>query len=144
MQMILPSSLAAACPDGIDVYYENVGGAVFKAVMPLLNTKARIPLCGLISQYNRTEQAQGPDLSDDLMLTFLSRRITLRGFIVFDDFGHVYPEFARDMTAWVKEGRIKYREQVVEGLETAPKAFNDLLLGNNFGKVVVKVGEHDL
>lgn len=136
--------LAAACPDGIDVYYENVGGAVFKAVMPLLNTKARIPLCGLISQYNRTEQAQGPDLSDDLMLTFLSRRITLRGFIVFDDFGHVYPEFARDMTAWVKEGRIKYREQVIEGLETAPKAFNDLLLGNNFGKVVVKVGEHDL
>nr|WP_321526335.1 NADP-dependent oxidoreductase [uncultured Cohaesibacter sp.] len=136
--------LAAACPDGIDVYFENVGGDVFKAVVPLLNSGARIPLCGVIAQYNSTELPEGPDMSGALMASFLKSRVTVRGFIVFQDFGHLYPEFAADMTRWIKEGRIKYREHLVEGLENAPAAFLDLLEGRNFGKMVIKVGEHDL
>nr|WP_319484142.1 NADP-dependent oxidoreductase [uncultured Cohaesibacter sp.] len=136
--------LAAACPDGIDVYFENVGGDVFKAVLPLLNSGARIPLCGVIAQYNSTELPEGPDMSGAMMASFLKSRVTVRGFIVFQDFGHLYPEFAADMTRWVKEGRIKYREHLVEGLENAPAAFLDLLEGRNFGKMVIKVGEYDL
>ncbi|WP_119306622.1 NADP-dependent oxidoreductase [Cohaesibacter haloalkalitolerans] len=136
--------LATACPDGIDVYFENVGGDVFKAVVPLLNSGARIPLCGVIAQYNSTELPEGPDMSGALMASFLKSRVTVRGFIVFQDFGHLYPEFAADMTRWIKEGRIKYREHLVEGLENAPAAFLDLLEGRNFGKMVIKVGEHDL
>nr|WP_321982172.1 NADP-dependent oxidoreductase [uncultured Cohaesibacter sp.] len=136
--------LAAACPDGIDVYFENVGGDVFKAVVPLLNTGARIPLCGVIAQYNSTSAPEGPDMSGALMAQFLTRRVTVRGFIVFQDFGHLYPEFAADMTRWVKEGKIKYREHLVDGLEKAPQAFLDLLEGRNFGKMVIKVGEHSL
>jgi NADPH-dependent curcumin reductase CurA len=136
--------LAAACPDGIDVYFENVGGDVFKAVVPLLNSGARIPLCGVIAQYNSTELPDGPDMSGALMASFLKSRVTVRGFIVFQDFGHLYPEFAADMTRWIKEGRIKYREHLVEGLENAPAAFLDLLEGRNFGKMVIKVGEHVL
>ncbi len=136
--------LAAACPDGIDVYFENVGGDVFKAVVPLLNSGARIPLCGVIAQYNSTELPEGPDMSGALMASFLKSRVTVRGFIVFQDFGHLYPEFAADMTRWIKEGRIKYREHLVEGLENAPAAFLDLLEGRNFGKMVIKVGEHEL
>ena len=136
--------LAAACPDGIDVYFENVGGDVFKAVVPLLNSGARIPLCGVIAQYNSNELPEGPDMSGALMASFLKSRVTVRGFIVFQDFGHLYPEFAADMTRWIKEGRIKYREHLVEGLENAPAAFLDLLEGRNFGKMVIKVGEHDL
>ena len=136
--------LAAACPDGIDVYFENVGGDVFKAVVPLLNSGARIPLCGVIAQYNSTSVPEGPDMSAALMATFLTRRVTVRGFIVFQDFGHLYPEFAADMTRWIKEGKIKYREHMVDGLEQAPTAFLDLLEGRNFGKMVIKVGEHEL
>ena len=137
------AQLSAACASGIDVYFENVGGAVFQAVLPLLNPNARIPLCGLIARYNDTKNAEGPDLSGALMTQFLVKKIKLQGFIVFDGFGHVYPEFARDMTAWIKEGKIKYKEHVVEGLENAPTAFNDLLEGRNFGKMVIKVGKHD-
>ena len=136
--------LAAACPDGIDVYFENVGGDVFKAVVPLLNTGARIPLCGVIAQYNSTSAPEGPDMSGALMAQFLTRRVTVRGFIVFQDFGHLYPDFAADMTRWIKEGKIKYREHLVDGLEKAPQAFLDLLEGRNFGKMVIKVGEHSL
>ena len=132
--------LAAACPDGIDIYFENVGGKVFDAVLPLLNTLARIPLCGLIAQYNLTSLPEGPDRLPLLMRTLLTKRINMRGFIIFDDYGHRYPEFARDMSAWLAEGRIKYREHRVEGLENAPQAFVDLLEGRNFGKLVIRVG----
>ena len=132
--------LAAACPDGIDIYFENVGGKVFDAVLPLLNTLARIPLCGLIAQYNLTALPDGPDRLPLLMRTMLTKRLTMRGFIIFDDYGHRYPEFARDMSAWLAEGRIKYREHRVEGLENAPQAFVDLLEGRNFGKLVIRVG----
>ncbi len=134
------AQLAAACPDGIDIYFENVGGKVFDAVLPLLNTLARIPVCGLIAQYNLTSLPEGPDRLPLLMRTILTKRISMRGFIIFDDYGHRYGEFARDMSTWLAEGRIKYREHQVEGLENAPKAFVDLLEGRNFGKLVIRVG----
>lgn len=132
--------LKAACPKGIDVYFENVGGAVFDAVLPLLNPNARVPLCGLISQYNATSLPEGPDRTGALMGAFLVKKIKVQGFIIFDDFPHHYPEFAKEMTGWIQSGQIKYREQLVEGLENAPEAFNGLLEGKNFGKLVVKTG----
>ncbi|MFT5732872.1 MAG: NADPH-dependent curcumin reductase CurA [Planctomycetota bacterium] len=136
-----PAALEAAVPDGIDIYFENVGGAVFDAVLPLLNPSARIPLCGLISQYNATSLPDGPDRMNYLMGQMLRRRITMRGFIVFDDFGHLYPEFARQMTTWVGEGKIVYREEVISGLEEAPAAFLGLLRGEAFGKRVVHLSD---
>ena len=132
-------ALEKAVPGGIDIYFENVGGAVFDAVMPLLNPSARIPVCGLVSQYNATSLPDGPDRLNLLLGTILRKRMTIRGFIVFDDFGHLYPEFAEQMGAWVKEGKIKYREEVIEGLEQAPRAFVGLLRGEAFGKRVIKL-----
>ena len=134
-----PRRLADACPDGIDVYFENVGGAVFDAVLPLLNTGARVPLCGLISQYNATRLPDGPDRMNWLMAQLLVRRIKMQGFIIFDDFGHLYPDFAREMAGWVEGGKIAYREEVIDGLENAPEAFIGLLRGENFGKRVIRV-----
>ncbi|MBU1194351.1 MAG: NADP-dependent oxidoreductase [Proteobacteria bacterium] len=133
--------LKAACPDGIDIYFESVGGKVFDAVLPLLNTKARIPLCGLISQYNLTRLPEGPDRSSALMSAFLVNRVKIQGFIVFDDYGPRYPEFAKQMSQWLAEGKIKYREHVVDGLENAPEAFIGLLEGKNFGKLVIRVND---
>lgn len=133
--------LAKACDKGIDVYFENVGGAVFDAVMPLLNTCARVPLCGLISQYNATELPAGPDRLSQLMGMLLVKRIKMQGFIVFDDYGHRYNEFIEQMTQWVMSGQIKYKEHRIAGLENAPEAFIGLLKGENFGKLVVQVGE---
>ena len=133
--------LAAACPNGIDIYFENVGGAVFDAVMPRLNPSARIPLCGLISQYNATALPEGPDRMNYLMGQLLRKRITMRGFIVFDDFGHLYPEFAKQMTGWVQDGKVKYREEMIEGLEQAPAAFVGLLRGEAFGKRVIHLAD---
>jgi hypothetical protein len=136
----LPQLLAAACPKGIDVYFENVGGAVFAAVLPLLNAHARVPLCGLIAQYNAPALPQGPDRLPLLMRTMLTRRIRMQGFIIFDDYGHRYGEFFPQMSAWLAEGRIKVREDVVEDLEHAPQAFMGLLEGRNFGKLIVRAG----
>ncbi|TFH89856.1 NADP-dependent oxidoreductase [Vibrio ouci] len=133
--------LASVCGNGIDVYFENVGGKVFDAVMPLLNTGARIPLCGLISQYNATSLPDGPDRMSMLMAQLLIKRIKMQGFIIFDDYGHRYGEFAQQMTQWVSEGKIHYREHLMEGLENAPEAFIGLLEGKNFGKLVVKTNE---
>lgn len=134
-----PEALRTAVPDGIDIYFENVGGAVFDAVMPLLNPSARIPVCGLISQYNATSLPDGPDRMNLLLGTILRNRMTVRGFIVFDDFGHLYPEFAKQMGDWVAQGKVQYREEVIEGLEQAPAAFVGLLKGEAFGKRVVKL-----
>lgn len=133
--------LAAACDKGIDVYFENVGGKVFDAVMPLLNTSARIPLCGLVSQYNATALPEGPDRMSMLMGQLLVKRIKMQGFIIFDDYAHRYGEFAKDMSQWLAEGRIQYKEQLVEGLENAPEAFIGLLEGKNFGKLVIKTND---
>lgn len=130
--------LAGACPDGIDIYFENVGGAVWDAVFPLLNDFARVPVCGIVSHYNDTELAAGPDRTAQLMGAVLRKRLTLRGFIVWD-FADQAKDFARDMGEWVKAGRIRYREDVVDGLENAPEAFIGLLGGRNLGKLLVKV-----
>jgi len=135
-----PKLLAAACPNGIDVYFENVGGAVFDAVWPLLNTFARIPLCGVISRYNATDLPPGPDRWPLVQSTLLWKRIRMQGFIITDYSARI-DEFRRDMTQWVKEGRVKSREDIVDGLENAPRAFLGLLEGKNFGKLVVKVGD---
>lgn len=132
--------LAAACPQGIDIYFENVGGAVFDAVLPLLNTSARIPLCGLVSGYNATELPDGPDRVPLLMATLLKKRVRVQGFIISQDYGHRIHEFQQEMGPWVKEGKIHYREQITDGLEKAPEAFIGLLAGENFGKVVIRVG----
>ncbi|MFC5473881.1 NADP-dependent oxidoreductase [Paraherbaspirillum soli] len=136
-----PQQLAAACAKGIDVYFENVGGAVFDAVLPLLNTGARVPVCGLIAHYNASSLPPGPDRLSLLMGTLLKKRIRMQGFIIFDDYGHRYPEFFKDMSAWIAAGKMKYREDIVDGLENAPQAFIGLLEGKNFGKLVVRVGE---
>lgn len=133
--------LAKTCTQGIDVYYENVGGKVFDAVLPLLNTAARVPLCGLISQYNATSLPEGPDRLSMLMGTLLTKRIRMQGFIIFDDYGHRYNEFATDMTQWLSEGKVKYREQLIDGLENAPQAFIGLLEGKNFGKLVIQINQ---
>ncbi len=140
----LRGRLAAAAPSGIDVYFESVGGAVFDAVLPLLNTRARIPLCGLVSQYNLTRLPDGPDRTGWLMGQMLRKRITVQGFIVFDDFAPRYPEFAAAMHGWIAEGKIVYREDVVGGLENAPEAFIGMLRGDNFGKRVIRVGDGDI
>jgi len=136
----LAQNLAKASPKGIDVYFENVGGKVLDAVIPLLNTNARVPVCGLVSQYNATGLPDGPDRMNWLMGQILSKRLTVRGFIIFDDFGHLYPDFAKEMGAWVQSGKIKYREDIIDGLEHAPEAFIGLLKGENFGKRVIRVG----
>jgi NADPH-dependent curcumin reductase CurA len=133
--------LANACPNGIDVYFENVGGKVFDAVLPLLNVKARIPVCGLIAHYNDTELPEGPDRLPLMMQTLLVRRIKAQGFIIFDDYGSHYEEFLADMTPWVAEGKVKYIEDIVDGLEHAPDTFIGLLEGKNFGKLAIRVGE---
>jgi hypothetical protein len=133
--------LKAACPDGVDVYFESVGGAVFAAVLPLLNTHARVPVCGLIAQYNATGPAEGPDRLPGLMRQVLTKRIKMQGFIIFDHYADRYSDFSRDMAGWLSEGRVQYREDVTEGLENAPEAFIGLLEGRNFGKVVVKVAD---
>ncbi|MBS9950680.1 NADP-dependent oxidoreductase [Vibrio alginolyticus] len=133
--------LRNACDKGIDVYFENVGGKVFEAVMPLLNTNARIPLCGLISQYNATELPEGTDHLPLLMGKLLTKRIKVQGFIIFDDYGHRYGEFAQDINQWLAEGKIQYREHLVQGLDNAPEAFIGLLEGKNFGKLVVQIND---
>lgn len=137
----LAQRLREKCPKGIDVYFENVGGKVFDAVLPLLNPRARVPVCGLVAQYNATGLPDGPDRLPLLLGMLLMRRIRMQGFIIFDDYGHRYGEFAKAMGQWYAEGKIRYREQLVEGLEQAPEALIGLLEGKNFGKVVVQVGE---
>jgi NADPH-dependent curcumin reductase CurA len=129
----LARQLEAASPAGIDVYFENVGGAVQQAVWPLLNDFARIPVCGLIAQYNAATPMPGPD-----MFSVLRKRLTVRGFIV-TDFAAREPDFQREASEWVRTGRLKYREDVVDGLENAPAAFLGLLQGRNFGKLLIKV-----
>ncbi len=135
----LSQILANACPKGIDVYFESVGGSVFDAVLPLLNTGARIPLCGLIANYNDTAPHPGPDRLGKLMQTLLSKRATVQGFIIFDDYAPRFAEFSTQMSAWLTEGKIKFQEDIREGLEHAPEAFIGLLDGQNFGKLVIRV-----
>ena len=131
-------ALKAACPDGIDVYFENVGGKVFETVSPLFNDFARIPVCGIISAYNATELPPGPNLTPLLMRDILVKRLTYRGFIVWD-FASQEKEALTELANWIKEGKLNYREDIVDGLENAPEAFIGLLEGKNFGKLVIRV-----
>jgi len=133
--------LKTHCPDGIDVYFENVGGKVLYAVLPLLNAFARIPVCGVVSWYNLTGLPDGPDFGPAIMGTILRMKVKVQGFIIFDSFPKsVYQEFVKAMTDWLETGKVVYKEQVVDGLENAPEALNDVLLGKSFGKMVIKVG----
>ena len=131
----LAGALAKACPSGVDVYFDNVGGEILKAVLALVNPHARVPLCGLVSQYNATELPPGPNWG-----VLLVNRVLVQGFIISDHLDRM-PDFLRDCSRWVREGKLKYREDVVVGLENAPTAFIGLLEGRNFGKLMVKVGE---
>jgi len=131
------AALKDACPKGIDVYFDNVGGDVLKTVLRQINLFGRIPLCGHVSQYNATELPAGPNLG-----VVVGNRVTIRGFIVSDHADRL-PDFRRDGTAWLKAGRLKYREDIAEGLENAPRAFIGMLRGQNVGKQLVKVGAAD-
>lgn len=136
----LAEALAAACPDGIDVYFENVGGAVFDAVLPLLNAFARIPVCGLISRYSHVGGFPGPDQLPRLMRAVLTSRLAIQGFIITDRWNR-FPDFLSDMSGWIASGELRYREDFVDGIENAPDAFMGLLKGRNFGKLIVRVSE---
>jgi NADPH-dependent curcumin reductase CurA len=131
----LDAALQAACPNGVDVYFDNVGGRITEAVSRHVNTFARFAICGLISQYNLTE----PELAPRNERFVLTSRVRIQGFIVFD-FAARYKEALAQLGAWVRDGKLKYREDVVEGLERAPAALIGLLQGRNFGKMLVRVG----
>src|ERR1700677_1418188 len=136
-----PEKLAAACPKGIDVYFENVGGAVWQAVLPLLNGFARVPVCGLIAQYSASGPAATPNLLPATMRAILTKSLTMRGFINYEFAADHYAEFLKTVAAGIADGRIRYREDITEGLENAPAAFMGMLQGKNFGKVLVHVGK---
>jgi NADPH-dependent curcumin reductase CurA len=133
------AELAAACPDGIDVYFENVGGAIWQAVLPLLNKFARVPVCGLIAQYNGPSGGDGTDRLPATMREILSKSLTVRGFINYEFAEQHYAEFLREVGAGIADGRIRYREDIVDGLEKVPEAFIGMLEGRNFGKLIVRV-----
>lgn len=134
------AQLRAACPDGIDVYFENVGGKVLYAVLPLLNPFARIPVCGVVSWYNLPGLPEGPDMGPVIMGTILRMKVKMQGFIIFDSFPKAtYAVFREEMAGWLAEGKMQYKEQVVDGLEKAPAALYDLLVGKSFGKMVVRL-----
>jgi len=127
--------LAAACPNGIDVYFELVGGKVWQAVLPLLNDHARIPICGLVAQYDKS--AASYELAPT-MREILSRSLNVRGFI-YREFADQRSEFIDNVSRWIDEGHIRFREDIIQGLENAPEAFIGMLSGRNFGKLIVAV-----
>lgn len=138
----LAVKLAAACPNGIDVYFESVGGAVLDAVIPLLNLHARVPVIGLIAHYNDGEfPLSGPDRLPALMATVLQKRIHMQGLVILDHYADRFDAFRRDMEEWLASDLVKPREDVAEGLEHAPDAFIGMLQGRNLGKLVVRVAE---
>jgi len=135
----LPQALARACPDGIDVYFESVGGPVWQAVLPLLNRYARVPACGLIALYNGVPRSKR-DMLPATMSAIVRRSLLVQGYINTEFVAEHYPDFLREIGALVASGRIRYREDIVEGLEAAPEAFIGMLSGRNFGKLLVHVG----
>jgi NADPH-dependent curcumin reductase len=134
------SALAMACPDGIDVYFENVGGEIWQAVLPLLNHFARVPVSGLVAHYDGPGKAGPTDLLPATMRQILNQRLLVQGLLNYDFAEEHYDDFLRDVSQWISEGRVKYREDIVEGLENAPLAFIGMLEGKNFGKLLIKVG----
>jgi len=134
----LRKALAAACPDGIDIYFENVGGKVFEAVLPLMNRFGRIPVCGMIANYNDTSPPEGPDRFPMFWSALLVKHLTATGFIISNHFDQ-FPAFAKEVVPMLASGEIAYLEDIAEGLENAPRAFMGLLEGKNMGKQIVKV-----
>lgn len=138
----LRKHMAAACPDGVDIYFENVGGMTLDAVVPLMNVHGRIPVCGMISWYNAGQLggavADGPNLLPRVWRTILVNRLSVQGFIITDHFNQ-FPQFIADVAPMIADGSIKYRESISEGLASAPQAFMNLLKGGNFGKQLVAV-----
>ncbi len=130
----LRAELAAACPDGIDVYFENVGGAVQAAAFELLNPFSRVVMCGMVSQYNEDEFPPGPNLG-----FVVGKRVRIQGLIVSDK-PERFPEWRALAAPWVADGSLRYREDIVDGLENAPGALTGILGGQNFGKLLVRVG----
>ena len=128
-------ALAELAPDGIDIYFDNVGGDHLEAAIGSLRTHGRVVACGSISRYNDAEPAAGPRN----MFMVVTKRIRIEGFIITDHYGR-FGEFAAEAAEWVRDGRLRYRETVVDGIENAPKAFLGLLRGENIGKMLVKVG----
>ncbi|MGE4322656.1 MAG: NADP-dependent oxidoreductase [Sphingobium sp.] len=126
-------ALAAACPTGIDGYFENVGGAVRDTLWPLMNDFGRVAICGLISQYSDAQAPGGPD-----WFPILTKRLSVRGFMLRDHPDR-YEAFVADMAQWVSTGQVKYREHIAHGLEDTPRAFIDMLSGRNFGKTLVRL-----
>ena len=131
--------LAAATPDGVDVYFENVGGRVAHEVTKRLNLYARVPVCGLVADYNAASAPEGPDRLPAYLRVILTKSLTVRGFIQGEFTRSHGPDFVRDMSGWVADGSVRYREDVVDGLENAPEAFRGLLAGRNFGKLLIRV-----
>ncbi|MGA3036754.1 MAG: NADP-dependent oxidoreductase [Vulcanimicrobiaceae bacterium] len=129
----LDEALKTHCPEGVDIYFDNTGGPILRAVMRQLRLHARIAIVGMIDQYNATSPPPGPNLRQ-----MLTMRATMQGFLVGDHQAHV-AAFERDVSAWLREGKIRYREDVVEGLESAPRALIGMLRGENFGKLIVRV-----
>jgi NADPH-dependent curcumin reductase CurA len=126
-------ALAEATPKGIDVYFENVGGPLLDAVLARCNAFGRIPVCGMIADYNATERYGVKNL-----ISVVGNRLKLQGFII-SDHREIWPEALPQLAQWVREGKIKYRETITQGLENAPKAFIGLFKGENFGKQLVKI-----
>jgi NADPH-dependent curcumin reductase len=129
-------SLQQHCPNGIDIYFENVGGEIFDVVLSLINLRARIALCGLISQYNAIEPVPGPHN----LINLVYQRAKLEGFLVLDYLDRA-PEALADLTEWYVQGKIQYRVDTIEGLENAPSAINKLFDGTNQGKLIIQVSE---
>lgn len=132
-QEVYPA-LAKACPDGIDAYFDNVGGTTTDAVFPLLSVHARMAICGQISQYNLEEPEQGPRLLWNLII----KRAKVQGLLV-TDFADRYDQALEQLFHWVQDGKLKYREQITEGIENAPQAFIGLFRGANIGKQLVRL-----
>ena len=132
----VPAGLKKHCPDGIDIYFENVGGEILDAVLAQANRHARIPVCGMISQYNATEPVPGPYN----FINVISQRIRIEGFIVLDYMDRSM-ECMMQLAQWFGEGRLQYRSDIVDGLDEAPAALNKLFDGSNKGKLIVKVAE---
>lgn len=134
----LDAELRAACPKGIDVYFENVGGKVFEAVYPQMNNFSRIVLCGGISAYNATELPPGPNKLPSVMMGMIGRRIKAEGFVISDHRAR-FDEFHTQVSGWLRDGKMRYREDIVQGLENAVHTFQGLLEGRNFGKQLVQI-----
>ncbi len=131
----VPEALKQHCPKGIDIYFDNVGGAILEAVLNQINMKARISVCGMISQYNADHPAPGPSNLANLIM----KRARMEGFLCFD-YNNRAEEAFTQMIGWMMQGKLKYKVDVVQGLENAPRALHKLFDGSNAGKLIVQVG----